>query len=181
MPIFWLNLDDPISGWWVNPEIGYSYPRLAPGKSAPLFPIDWSAILGDRGEVLANPPPLRATPFCPLIVARGSAILAHFSQSDIGMAMSPEIGQYYPILWSGMWGPLIPGVWPGILDYTWGIAAKPPRIRSTLSSCPLISDEDAEIFAHFSHRDIVIEMDPELGYSYPRLESVKRRPLIRND
>ena len=32
----------------------------------------------------------------------------------------------------------------------------------------LISAKDASILAHFSQSDIGLEMDPEIGYSYPR-------------
>ena len=46
------------------------------------------------------------------------------------------------------------------------------------SSWALIAAADASIFAHFSHSDIGMEMDPKIGYPKPRLGRRKRAPLI---
>ena len=47
---------------------------------------------GDPGEIAANPTPIRATLFWTLIAAKDASILAHFSRSDIGPEMDPEMG-----------------------------------------------------------------------------------------
>ena len=55
----------------------------------------------------------------------------------------------------------------GFPDDTGEIAANPPPTRATLF-LDLIEAKDALILAHFRHPDIGLEMDPEIGYSYPR-------------
>ena len=49
-----------------------------------------------------------------------SSILTHFSRSDIGLGMDPEIGNPYPRLWYIERGPLIPDDWSAISGNSWG-------------------------------------------------------------
>ena len=49
------------------------------------------------------------------------------------------------------------------LDAHGEIAANPPQ-TSGPASWSLIAATDAPILAHFSHSDIVLEMDPKIGY-----------------
>ena len=62
------------------------------GGGGPVIPIDWSAISGGPGEIEVDHIQSGRTSFCPLIAAKDSSILAHFSRPDIGLEMTPEIG-----------------------------------------------------------------------------------------
>ena len=77
----------------MGPEIVYPYPRLGPRQRAHRIPNDWPDIpgrsWGHLGQFAANPGDI----FPPLIAAKNSSILAHFSRLDMGVKVDPIIGQ----------------------------------------------------------------------------------------
>ena len=75
----------------MGPEIGYPEPRVGPRRRARSISNGWSAISGRSWGNLGQPTADPGDSFCALIAAMVASILAHFSHSDVGLEMDPEI------------------------------------------------------------------------------------------
>ena len=101
--------------------------------------------------------------FRTLIAPKNASILAHFSRSDIGPELGPEIGNYYPRFGYSNRDPLIPND-RSDLRTTLGKSWPTHHPSGRPSFWALISAKDASFLAHYSRSDIGLEMHPKIGY-----------------
>ena len=100
----------------------------------------------DCRAILGKSRPARHRPgrpsFWSLIADKNASILAHFSRSDIGLEMTPEIGYPHPRLGLRKRAPLIPNAWSAIYGQPMGKSRPSHHQSGRPSSWALIAAKD---------------------------------------